>query len=78
LRTAAVRQNQPEHSSGPIDALVGRLLKAVDRKNQRFIALRGKLQQVLACRQGRRVAGCGVIESISDSQAPVKLKSFAS
>jgi DNA-binding transcriptional MerR regulator len=78
IRTLLALQDQPENSCGQIDALVGEHLAAVDSKIQRLVALRGELQHILACCKGGRVAECRVIESISNCEAPAKLKSFAS
>jgi DNA-binding transcriptional MerR regulator len=78
IRTLLALQDQPENSCGQIDALVGEHLEAVESKIQRLLALRGELQQILACCRGGRVAECRVIESISNSEAPAKLKSFTS
>ena len=65
IRTLLALQDQPEISCGQIDALVGDHLTAVDRKITRLVALRGELQQMLACCKGGRVAECRVIESIA-------------
>jgi DNA-binding transcriptional MerR regulator len=78
IRTLLALQDQPENSCREIDALVGEHLEAVDSKIQRLVALRGELQHILACCRGGRVAECRVIESISNCEAPAKLKSFAS
>ena len=65
IRTLLALQDQPEISCGQIDALVGDHLAAVDDKINRLVALRGELQQILACCKGGRVAECRVIESIA-------------
>jgi DNA-binding transcriptional MerR regulator len=78
IRTFLALQDQPENSCGQIDAVVAEHLEAVDSKIQRLVALRGELQHILACCKGGRVAECRVIESISTSDAPAKLKSLVS
>lgn len=78
IRTLLALQDQPENSCQEIDALVGEHLKAVDSRIQRIVALRGELQHILERCRGGRVAECRVIESISNCEAPTKLKSFAS
>jgi DNA-binding transcriptional MerR regulator len=65
IRTLLALQDQPEISCGQIDSLVGDHLAAVDRKITRLVALRGELQQMLACCKGGRVSECRVIESIA-------------
>ena len=78
IRTLLALQDQPENSCREIDALVGEHLQAVDSKIQRLVALRGELQHLLTCCKGGRVAECRVIESISNCEAPAKLRSVAS